>query len=318
MKNFTSLNDIQDLESLVHEAFELKKDLYAFSDLGKRKTLGLVFLNPSLRTRMSSIKAGENLGMQVQVINLGTEIWTWDVEENTVMNGSATEHIKDAARVLSQYCDIIGIRCFPGLKDKERDNLDLVINTFVKYSLVPVISLESATGHPLQSFADLITIKETWKFPYPPKVVLSWAPHIKPLPHCVANSFAEWMNAVKDIDFVIAHPKGYDLAPKYTGNAPVFYNQEEALENADYVYFKSWSSYKEYGTLPKVKENWLLGAEFLYSHSGTYWMHCLPVRRNVEVSDAVLDSARSLVYRQAYNRTVAMQTILKKMLENSL
>ncbi len=317
MKNFTSVHDIKDLDALVQESLEVKKNLYANGDLGKNKTLGLVFLNPSLRTRMSSIKAGENLGMQVQVINAGQDAWVWEFEEGAVMDGGTTEHIKDAAKVLSQYCDIIGIRCFPGLKSKEDDSTDKVLKTFIKYADVPVISLESATRHPLQSLADVITIKETWKKPGKPKVVLSWAPHIKPIPHCVGNSFAEWMNVV-DVDFVIANPKGYDLDAQYVGDAKVYHNQAEALEGADYVYFKNWCSYDDYGAMPAVEDDWLLGDDFVQANPETKFMHCLPVRRNVEVSDAVLDSPNSLIYQQAYNRTVSVQTIIKKMLENSL
>lgn len=317
MKNFTSVHDIKDLDALVQEALEVKKNLYANGDLGKNKTLGLVFLNPSLRTRMSSMKAGENLGMQVQVINAGQDAWVWEFEEGAVMDGGTTEHIKDAAKVLSQYCDIIGIRCFPGLKSKEDDSTDKVLKTFIKYADVPVISLESATRHPLQSLADVITITETWKKPGKPKVVLSWAPHIKPIPHCVGNSFAEWMN-VADVDFVIANPEGYDLDAQYVGDAKVYYNQAEALEGADYVYFKNWCSYDDYGAMPVVEDDWLLGDDFVQANPETKFMHCLPVRRNVEVSDAVLDSPNSLIYQQAYNRTVSVQTIIKKMLENSL
>ncbi len=317
MKNFTSVHDIKDLNALVEEALVVKKNLNANGDLGKNKTLGLVFLNPSLRTRMSSIKAGENLGMQVQVINAGQDAWVWEFEEGAVMDGGTTEHIKDAAKVLSQYCDIIGIRCFPGLKSKEDDSMDKILNTFIKYADVPVISLESATRHPLQSLADIITIKETWKKPGKPKVVLTWAPHIKPIPHCVGNSFAEWMN-VADVDFIIANPEGYDLDPQYVGDAKVYHNQAEALEGADYVYFKNWSSYDDYGAMPAVEGDWLLGEDFVEANPETKFMHCLPVRRNVEMSDAVLDSPNSLIYQQAYNRTVSVQTIIKKMLENSL
>ena len=317
MKNFTSVNDIQDLNALVKEALEVKSNLNANAELGKNKTLGLVFLNPSLRTRMSSIKAGENLGMQVQVINAGTDSWVWEFEEGAVMDGGTTEHIKEAAKVLSQYCDVIGIRCFPSLKDKEADTTDKVLNTFIKYADVPVISLESATRHPLQSFADIITITETWNKPTKPKVVLAWAPHVKSIPHCVSNSFAEWMNKA-DVDFCIANPEGYDLDPKFVGDAKVYHNQEEALKDADYVYFKNWSSYDDYGATPEVKEDWLLSEDYLASHPDTKFMHCLPVRRNVEMSDAILDSPNCLIYQQAYNRTVSVQTIIKKMLDGSL
>ncbi len=316
MKNFTSVHDIKNLNDWVNEALQIKENLHAYPDLGKNKTLGLVFLNPSLRTRMSSLKAGYNLGMQVQVINAGQDSWVWEFEEGAVMNGGTTEHIKDAAQVLSQYCDIIGIRCFPGLKSKQDDATDKILNTFIKYASVPVISLESATRHPLQSFADLITIKETWHKPEKPKVVLSWAPHVKPIAHSVGNSFAEWMNAA-DVDFCIANPEGYDLDPEYVGRAKVYHNQAEAVQDADYIYFKNWSSYDDYGALPEVKGNWLLGEDFVNSHPQTRYMHCLPVRRNVEVSDAVLDSPASLIYQQAYNRTVSVQTVLTKILNGT-
>lgn len=316
MKNFTSVHDIKNLNDWVNEALQIKENLHAYPDLGKNKTLGLVFLNPSLRTRMSSLKAGYNLGIQVQVINAGQDSWVWEFEEGAVMNGGTTEHIKDAAQVLSQYCDIIGIRCFPGLKNKQDDATDKILNTFIKYASVPVISLESATRHPLQSFADLITIKETWHKPEKPKVVLSWAPHVKPIAHSVGNSFAEWMNAA-DVDFCIANPEGYDLDPEYVGRAKVYHNQAEAVQDADYIYFKNWSSYDDYGALPEVKGNWLLGEDFIKSHPQTRYMHCLPVRRNVEVSDAVLDSPASLIYQQAYNRTVSVQTVLTKILNGT-
>ena len=316
MKNFTSVNDISNPEKLVQEALELKNNLYGFSDLGKNKTLGLVFLNPSLRTRMSSQKAGANLGMQIQVINAGQDAWNWEFEENAVMDGSTVEHLKDAAKVLSEYCDVIGLRCFPGLKDRDEDYSEFVLNSFIKYATVPVISLESATRHPVQSFADLITIRENWKKPQKPKVVLSWAPHIKALPQAVGNSFAEWMNAA-DVDFCITNPEGYDLSKDFTGEAKIFHNQEEALKDADFVYVKNWSSFDDYGAMPEVKGNWLLGEEFLKTNPETKFMHCLPVRRNLEMSDAVLDSANSLIYEQANNRTISAQLIIKKILENS-
>lgn len=317
MKNFTSVHDISNPEILVQEALELKKNLYGFGDLGKNKTLGLVFLNPSLRTRMSSQKAGMNLGMQVQVINAGQDAWNWEFAENAVMNGSTVEHIKDAAKVLSEYCDVIGLRCFPGLNDRDEDYSEFVLNSFIKYATVPVISLESATRHPLQSFADLITMRENWTKVEKPKVVLSWAPHIKALPQAVGNSFAEWMNAA-DVDFSIANPEGYDLSKNFTGNAKIYHNQEEALQDADFVYVKNWSSYADYGAMPEVKGDWLLGEEFLKTNPEAKFMHCLPVRRNLEMSDAVLDSPNSLIYQQANNRTLSAQLIIKKILENTL
>lgn len=317
MKNFTSVHDIENIETLLQEALEVKRNLFANASMGKNKTLGLVFLNPSLRTRMSSQKAGMNLGMQVQVVNAGADAWTWEFEEGAVMNGNTAEHVKEAAKVLSQYCDIIGLRAFPGLKDRNYDYSEHVMNAFIKYADVPVISLESATRHPLQSFADLITIKENWKELRKPKVVLTWAPHSKPLPQCVPNSFAEWMN-VADVDFSIANPEGYNLSKGFTGDAKIYHNQKEALENADFIYVKNWSSYDNYGEMPEVKEDWLLKEDFVKANPKTHFMHCLPVRRNLEMSDAALDAPASLIYQQAFNRTVSVQTILKKMLEGSL
>lgn len=315
MKQFTSVYDVENIESFLQEAFEIKKNPFAYSELGKNKTLGLVFLNPSLRTRVSTQKAGANLGMHVQVINAGSDAWTWEFEEGAIMNGNTSEHIKEAAKVLSQYCDIIGLRAFPKLTDRDYDYEEFVFNAFLKYAEVPVISLESATRHPLQSFADLITIQENWHQQRKPKVVLSWAPHIKPLPQCVANSFAEWMRFA-DVDFCIANPEGYDLNEKFVGNTPIYHNQQEALKDADFVYVKNWSSYENYGAMPKVEEDWLLKEDFVKANPNTFFMHCLPVRRNLEMSDVVLDSPNSLIYKQAYNRVVAAQTVLRKILNN--
>lgn len=317
MKNFTSLADVTNLKELLLHAHELKKDLYGNSKGGQNKTLGLVFLNPSLRTRLSSQKAAANLGMQVLLVSPGSEAWTWEFKDGEVMNGSSSEHVKEAARVLSEYCDIIGLRSFPGLSDREKDYSEDVFKSFVTYAKVPVISLESATRHPLQSFADLITIQENWKLERAPKVVLSWAPHSKALPQCVPNSFAEWMNAA-EVDFCIANPEGYDLSPEFVQGAKVYHNQEEALQDADFVYVKNWSSYENYGAMPKVEKNWLLGEDFLKTHPQAKVMHCLPVRRNLEMSDALLDSENSLVYKQAFNRTVAMQTVLERILAGTL
>lgn len=315
MKQFTSVYDVENIESFLQEAFEIKKNPFAYSELGKNKTLGLVFLNPSLRTRVSTQKAGANLGMHVQVINAGSDAWTWEFGEGAIMNGNTSEHIKEAAKVLSQYCDIIGLRAFPKLTDRDYDYEEFVFNAFLKYAEVPVISLESATRHPLQSFADLITIQENWHQQRKPKVVLSWAPHIKSLPQCVANSFAEWMRFA-DVDFCIANPEGYDLSELFVGNTPIYHNQQEALKDADFVYVKNWSSYENYGAMPKVEEDWLLKEDFVKANPNTFFMHCLPVRRNLEMSDVVLDSPNSLIYKQAYNRVVAAQTVLRKILNN--
>ena len=314
MKQFISVYDVPDLDAGVQDALALKRDMHAFPDLGRNKTLGLVFLNPSLRTRMSTQQAGMNFGMQVQVINAGADAWAWEFADGAVMNGTTVEHVKDAANVLSQYCDIIGIRCFPGLKDREEDSQERILNAFMRHAQVPVVSLESATRHPLQSFADLITIRETWALPRKPVVALTWAPHIKPLPHAVANSFAEWMIAA-GLDLRIANPPGYDLDPRFTAGATVYHEQADALDGADFVYIKNWSSFADYGAMPTVQGDWMLQAEALAKYPDARFMHCLPVRRNVEVADAILDSPQSLIYQQAANRTVAAQTVLKKILE---
>lgn len=314
MKQFISVKDVTNLNELVNEALALKKDPFAFETLGKGKTIGLVFLNSSLRTRMSSQKAAQNLGMEVMVLNAGQDAWNWEFEEGAIMNGTTVEHIKDAARVLSEYCDIIGIRCFAGLKNKEEDVQEKTLNLFMKYATVPVVSLESATLHPLQSLADCITIAEHPVTKPKPKVVLTWAPHIKSIPHAVANSFSEWMQA-SDVDFVITHPKGYELDEKYTQNAVVTTNQEEALKDADFVYVKNWSSFTDYGQVLPTKEDWMLTPEKLAVTNSAKIMHCLPVRRNVEVSDAVLDSENSLIYEQAKNRIYSAQVVFKKILE---
>jgi N-succinyl-L-ornithine transcarbamylase len=316
MKHFTTVNDVKDIHALAEEALALKKDPYAYSRLGVNKTLGLIFLNPSLRTRLSSQKAALNLGMQVMVMNIDKEGWALEMEDGAVMNGSSVEHVKDAAAVMGQYCDIIGIRCFPNLKDKREDYSEKVLVRFMKYCKIPVVSLESATLHPLQSLADLVTIKENWKQKRKPKVVLTWAPHIKPLPQAVANSFAEWMCRA-DVEFTITHPEGYELAGDYTRNAQVIYDQEKALRKADFVYVKNWSSFTDYGKVLCTDPNWMLTLEKLKPTQSAKVMHCLPVRRNLELSDEVLDSEHSLVLEQAGNRLFAAQAVLKQMLERS-
>lgn len=316
MKHFTTVHDVADVHALVQEALELKKDPLAFSQLGKNRTLGLIFLNPSLRTRLSTQKAAMNLGMNVMVMNIDKEGWALELNEGAVMNGTTVEHVRDAAAVMGQYCDIIGIRCFPGLVNREEDYSERVLVRFMKYCKVPVISLESATLHPLQSFADLITINEFAPSLRRPKVVLTWAPHIKSLPQAVPNSFAEWMNKAA-VDFVITHPKGYELHEDYVKNAPVIYDQQEALKDADFVYVKNWSSFRNYGKLIHVEEGWGLTNEKLKVTNNAKIMHCLPVRRNVELSDELLDGPDSLVIHQAANRVYAAQTILKRMLIDS-
>lgn len=316
MKYFTSVHDVKSVGQMLQDALSLKKNPLGFQHLGKGKTLGLVFLNQSLRTRLSTQKAGNNLGMNVIALNVGQESWTWEFDDNVVMNGAKVEHIKDAAAVMGQYCDVIGIRCFPSLTSREDDYNEKVLNQFIKYCRVPVVSLESATRHPLQSFADLITITENWNKPSKPKVVLSWGHHIKPLPQSVANSFSEWMRHA-DVDFVITHPEGYELSTEFTQGAKVTYNQDEALRGADFVYVKNWSSFEDYGQTPAVKGDWLLTPERMQITNNAKVMHCLPVRRNLEVSDALLDGENSLVLQQADNRLYAAQTVLKEILETN-
>ncbi|MCF6128271.1 N-acetylornithine carbamoyltransferase [Flavobacterium sp. AS60] len=316
MKRFFSADDVTDIDALVNEAISIKKSPLLNSDLGKGKTLGLVFLNSSLRTRLSTQKAAQNLGLNTIVLNAGQEAWTWEFEDGAIMNGSTVEHIKDAANVLSQYCDIIGLRCFAGLTNKAEDTSEKVFSLFEKYATVPVISLESATLHPLQSLADCITIAEHLPNNKKPKVVLTWAPHIKSIPQAVGNSFAQWINKT-DFEFVITHPKGYELDIQFTQKATIEHNQQKALQDADFVYIKNWSSFEDYGQVVPVNEDWLLTNEKLKVTNNAKIMHCLPVRRNVEVSDEVLDSENSLIYEQANNRTFAAQVILEKIVKGN-
>lgn len=316
MKNFTSVNDVKDIDTLVKEAIAIKQSPYTNTSLGKNKTIGLIFMNPSLRTRISTQKAVMNLGMQVIVMNIDKEGWALEMNDGAVMNGTTVEHIKDAAAVLGQYCDIIGLRCFPSLSSKEDDYSEKTLKSFIKYSNVPLVSLESATLHPLQSLADLVTIRENWNKKEKPKVVLTWAPHIKPLPQAVANSFAEWM-CKADVDFVVTHPKGYELNEDYTKGATIINEQDTALKNADFVYVKNWSAYMDYGKMPAVSGDWMLTNEKLKFSNNAKVMHCLPVRRNVELSDEILDSSASLVLQQANNRLFAAQAVIKKMLEDN-
>lgn len=314
MKNFTSIHDVANINKLVQQALLLKQNPYAHHALGKHKTIGLVFLNPSLRTRLSTQKAALNLGMNVMVMNMDKEGWALEFGDGAVMNGTTVEHIKDAAAVMGQYCDVIGIRCFPSLTNKEEDDNETLLNKFIQYAKVPVVSLESATRHPLQSFADLITITENWNKPSKPKVVLTWAPHIKALPQAVPNSFSEWM-CKADVEFVITHPKGLELNTQFTEGATITHNQQEALTGADFVYVKNWSSYENYGQPYLHGNDWLLTEEKLSTSNEAKIMHCLPVRRNVELIDALLDGPNSLVLQQANNRVFAAQTILKNILE---
>jgi len=316
MKNFTSVHDVKNPDKLIREAISLKKNPWKNVSLGKNKTLGLIFLNPSLRTRLSSQKAGQLLGMNVIVMNMDKEGWALEWTDGAVMNTNKTEHIKDAAMVLSNYCDIIGMRAFPTLTDREADYSEHVMKQLVKYSTVPVVSLESATLHPLQSLTDSMCIYEKWHKNKKPKVILTWAPHVKALPQAVANSFSEWMQAIP-VDFVITHPKGYELSPTFTKGVKVENDQAKALKGADFVYLKNWSAYEPYGQMPPVEKNWLLNAKKMEATNNAYIMHCLPVRRNVEVPDELLDGKRSLISLQAENRLYAATAVFKKILEKS-
>ncbi len=313
-KKYTSVNDIEDLEMLIKLALDIKSDQHAFPEKGKNKTLGLLFFNPSLRTRLSTQKAAQNLGMQVMVMNVGQEGWQLEFEDGAVMNGDKAEHVKEAARVVSQYCDIIGVRSFPGLKDKKQDKSDLVVNAFVQYATVPVISLEGSFEHPLQALADIMTIIENKKKERP-KVVLTWAPHPKALPHSVPNAFALMMQKA-NVDFVITHPEGYELDPEITKGTKVIHDQDAAFQDADFIYAKNWSAYHDYGKILSQDPNWTVTKDKMALTSNAGFMHCLPVRRNVIVTDEVLDSKASLVIQQAGNRTYAAQAILTLLLEN--
>ncbi|MBT8312443.1 MAG: N-acetylornithine carbamoyltransferase [Flavobacteriaceae bacterium] len=310
MKNYVSVYDIPDLTQWMNEARELKSNSQQHRQLGSGKTLGLLFFNNSLRTRLSTQKAALNLGMEVMVMNFGKEGWALEFADGTIMDGDRAEHVREAARVVSQYCDILGIRAFAGLKDKSEDESEQVLNGFIDHSTIPVINLESALGHPLQALADAITIAEH-KTSKRPKVVLTWAPHPRPLPHAVANSFIRMMQQMP-VDFCITHPEGYELNDKIVGNTPVFQDQKQALEGADFIYAKNWSSYLDYGKVLNRDNSWMITLDVL---GKARFMHCLPARRNVVVEGAVLDSGQSLVIEQANNRTYAAQLVLKKLLE---
>jgi N-succinyl-L-ornithine transcarbamylase len=314
MNNFLSVKDVVNTELLAQEAIALKQNRFAYKHLGENKTMVLLFLNSSLRTRISTQKAAQNLGMNTIILNLNQDSWQMEYEDGAIMNGTSVEHIKEGAAVISEYADIIGIRAFPTLTDKEKDYSEYVLNKFLENVKVPVVNMESATVHPLQSLTDLMTIREN-SIKQKPKVVLSWAPHIKPLPQCVSNSFSEWMNK-SDVDFVITHPKGYELAEQFSGNATIEYNQEKAFENADFIYAKNWSSYTNYGQILGDNANWIIDANKMQLTDNAKFMHCLPTRRNVEVADEVLDADYSLVVKQAANREFAAQAVLKNLLSN--
>jgi len=314
MQHFISAEDVKDIDRLINNAIEYKNNPNKDSSLGIGKRLGLLFMNPSLRTRISTQIAASNLGMDTYVLNVGNDNWQLEFDENAIMNGTTVEHIKDAAPIFGEYFDIIGLRTFPTLKDKNSDYSEKVIKSLQKYANIPVISLESATLHPLQSLTDLVTIQETFTEKRKPKVVLTWAPHIKPIPQCVSNSFAQWVNKWGGAEFVITHPEGYDLDTKYTYGAQITHDQKEALEDADYIYVKNWSSYSQYGEVLTPGDGWMLTEKHLHNTNNAKVMHCLPVRRNVELSGEVLDSKHALTTRQASNRVWAAQAVLGDML----
>ena len=319
MKNFISVNDVDDISALVNKALIYKNDPFADKLLGADKRVGLLFLNPSLRTRLSTQIAAKNLGMEAIVFNVDKEGWALEFEDGAIMSGNTVEHVKDAAPILGQYFDILCIRTFPSLKNREDDYSELVMNSFVQYAGVPIVSLESATLHPLQSLTDILTIQEsllTSSTVKKPKIVLTWAPHVKPLPQCVANSFAQWVNAWGAADFVITHPQDYELSEAYTKGATIITDQNEALKDADFVYVKNWSTYNDYGKIYSNDPAWMLTEDKLKLTNNAKVMHCLPVRRNVELSDEILDSENSLVTKLAGNRVWAAQAILSEILKS--
>ncbi|MBQ3254264.1 MAG: N-acetylornithine carbamoyltransferase [Rikenellaceae bacterium] len=316
MKKFTCVEDIGDLRAAVAEALEIKRDRFAYSELGRNRTLLMIFFNSSLRTRLSTQKAAMNLGMNVMVLDVNQGAWKLETERGVVMDGDKAEHLLEAIPVMASYCDLIGVRSFAQLKDKAEDYEERVIEQFIRYSGRPVFSMEAATRHPLQSFADLITIEEH-KTTERPKIVMTWAPHPKALPQAVPNSFAEWINAT-DYEFVITHPEGYELDPKFVGRAKVEYDQRKAFEGADFIYAKNWSAYADpnYGQVISTDRDWTVDSEKMALTNNAYFMHCLPVRRNMIVTDEVIESERSLVIPEAANREISAEVVIKRLLEN--
>jgi len=319
LKNFISVQDVSNINALVAKALAYKANPYADRGLGTDKKVGLLFLNPSLRTRLSTQVAAKNLGLESIIFNVDKEGWALEFEEGAIMSGTTVEHVKDAAPILGQYFDILCIRAFPSLKNKEEDYSEQVMNSFIQFAGVPIVSLESATLHPLQSLTDIITIKEQIEqsaiVNRKPKIVLTWAPHIKPLPQCVANSFAQWINAWGEADFVITYPEDYELDEKFTKGATITQNQDGALKGADFVYVKNWSTYTDYGRIYCNDPRWMLTPEKLIPTNNAKVLHCLPVRRNVELSDEILDGNNSLVTKQAGNRVWAAQAVLAEILK---
>jgi N-succinyl-L-ornithine transcarbamylase len=316
MKDFVSVPSVPDIDKLVKKALAYKANPYLDKGLGANKRLGLLFLNPSMRTRLSTQLAAQNLGMEVIVFNVGQDGWALEFEDEAIMSGNTVEHVKDAAPILGKYFDVLGIRTFPSLQNKVDDYSELYINQFIKYSGIPVVSLESATVHPLQSLTDVITIAEMFKEKRRPKIVLTWAPHVKALPQCVANSFAHWINAWGQADFVITHPEDYELDERFTKGATITQNQSEALKDADFVYVKNWSTYVDYGRIYCNDPQWMMTNKKLQLTNNAKVMHCLPVRRNVELSDEILDGPNSVVIQQASNRVWAAQAVLSEILSD--
>ena len=316
MRYFTNVHDLGNLKDALKEAFEIKSNRFGYQELGKNKTLMMIFFNSSLRTRLSTQKAAINLGMNVMVLDINQGAWKLETERGVVMDGDKPEHLLEAIPVMGCYCDIIGVRSFAKFENKEDDYQEKILNQFIQYSGRPVFSMEAATRHPLQSFADLITIEE-YKTKERPKVVLTWATHPRPLPQDVANSFSEWMNAT-DYEFVITHPKGYELASEFVGNAKVEYNQKKAFEGADFIYAKNWSAYTDpnYGKVINTDRSWTVDSEKMALTNNAFFMHCLPVRRNMIVSDDVIESSQSIVIPEAANREISAQVVLKRILES--
>jgi N-succinyl-L-ornithine transcarbamylase len=323
MNHFISVHDVENIDALVVKALACKKDPLKEKKLGAGKRIGCLFLNPSMRTRLSTQIAAQNLGMDAVVFNVGSEGWALEFEEEAIMSGSTVEHVKDAAPIFGKYFDILAIRTFPSLKNREDDYSELFIKQVIKYAGIPVVSLESATLHPLQSLTDLLTIQESIQKSSSlkgrrPKIVLSWAPHVKPLPQCVANSFSQWINAWDQADFVITHPEDYELSEEFSKGATVTTDQDEALKDADFVYVKNWSTYNDYGRVYCNDPAWMMTNEKLDLTNNAKIMHCLPVRRNVELSDEILDGPNSLVTEQASNRVWAAQAVLSEILAPTL
>ena len=315
MRNFISVRDVPDIDQLIAKALHYKAHPHADAELGKGIRMGMLFLNPSMRTRLSTQIAARNLGMEAIVFDVNKEGWAMEFEDGAIMSGTTVEHVKDAAPVLGSYFDILAIRVFPSLLNRDEDYSEQIIQSFIRYTGVPVLSLESSTLHPLQSLTDIITIREAFREKRKPKIVLTWAPHIKPLPQCVANSFSQWVNAWGEADFVITHPEDYELSEEFTQGATLTHNQDEALKDADFVYVKNWSTYTDYGKIYCNDAQWMLTDEKLKKTNRARVMHCLPVRRNVELSDEILDGPNSLVTTQAQNRVWAAQAVISEIIQ---